>query len=221
MHEAETVVQCAKCNGFFTPLGGKVDPPSLVEATEYEPAEDIAAMDGIELKISENAILSEPLGSPLLQKALGFLDEEETIWAMVPGRALDKISEIHTSGRSSSFGIGISPVSGLGLGLASGGMSARSKVKQSMEAQGGILTHYLIVTDRQLVFWMRGILSEWLGAGPEANYIEISSLRGIERRQQRGLTIITFHLEFGDRYFAAPSQWAEKLLIVLRKLIRK
>ena len=48
-----------------------------------------------------------------------------------------------------------------------------------MEHQGGLLTHYLIVTDRQLIFWMRGMFSEWFGAGPQADQLDISGLRGV------------------------------------------
>src|SRR5260370_5152004 len=31
MHEAESPVQCAKCDGLFTPLGGKLESPDFPE----------------------------------------------------------------------------------------------------------------------------------------------------------------------------------------------
>jgi hypothetical protein len=90
-----------------------------------------------------------------------------------------------------------------------------------MEHQGGELTHYLLVTDWQLIFWMRGIFSEWLGAGTEADHIDISTLRGLERQQKHGSTILAFHLAFGVKYFVTRSQWSEGLYTVIRPLIRQ
>lgn len=232
MHEAESVLQCAKCNGFFTPLGGKVEYPKLAECTPIEhiahslpvapeailsePRQRLRALSSKRrLPVAPEAILSEPFDSPLFQKAVQFLNEDESIWVMIPGRALEKITEIHTKGGTSGIGIGFDLGGGIGVGVGSTSTSGRSKIRQTMEMQGGWLTHYLIVTDGQLIFWMRGILSE------KADQIDISSLRGIERQQQHRSTVLTFHLEFGDKYFATPSKWAEQVQPILRKLIRK
>jgi hypothetical protein len=217
MHEVDNILQCAQCDGLFTPMGGKYEPPARLTIPEREPVHEFAH----DVTLAPDAVVSEPSDSPILQKASQFLSADETIWALVPGQTLEKTTEIETKGRSSGFGFGLSPISGLGIGVGSGSTSSHSKVKHSMERHGGVLTHYLLVTDWQLIFWMRGIFSEWFGSGPEADQLELAFLRSIEQKQRFSRTILTFHFESGDRFFATPSHWAEKLLPILRALIRK
>jgi hypothetical protein len=93
MHEMESVLQCAKCDGYFTPSGGEA--PTLA---------DLSAEIGPPVRLSPDAILSEPEDSPLLFKAAQLLGDDETIWAMIPGCALEKTSEVQTTGEIKTTG---------------------------------------------------------------------------------------------------------------------
>jgi hypothetical protein len=71
MHEAKSVLQCANCDGFFTPLGGRIANSGLADRQPVEKASR-------QHRVVQQAVATDQNNPPLLRKASRHSDNEST-----------------------------------------------------------------------------------------------------------------------------------------------
>lgn len=221
--DAETVFACGSCRGWFTPVGGAVKTPPVPRAGD---AGDLVSV-GCPTCQAEIIVPQQPggqgqcgrCGSPLgtnrakpkrppaaadgpylgragfggrlsakhvLQAALGLLTPGEALLAVVKGRAAE--SAMRRAGGQ--------------LGVA----AFRRLVANGTNHGGPFLDHFLVVTDRRVIFWARGIRKS------STQYYTYRDMTSVEHLCGRGAGGLVLTVRGKPRFFGGMHEDEAKLV---------